>query len=1039
MRLPEICIRRPVFATVLSLVLTLLGVVSFDRLSIREYPNIDEPVVNVETRYQGASAEIIESQITKPLEDSVAGIEGIDVLTSISRPEQSQITVRFRLDRDADGAAADVRDRVARVRSKLPQGIDEPVISKVEADANPVIWLAFSSDTLSALEVSDLANRLIKPRLQTLPGAADVRVVGERKYSMRVWLDADRLAGFRLTPADVEDALRRQNVEIPSGRIESLNREFTVVSQTDLHRVREFEDVIVRTINGYPVRIRDVGRVAVGALLERSSVRFNNRSAVSMGVIKQSTANPLILAQALRAELPQLREDLPPTVSVDIGYDSTIFIERSIDSVFRTILEAVVLVALVIFLFLRTVRASIIPLVTIPVCLVTTFGLMYMMGFTINTLTMLSMVLAIGLVVDDSIVVLENVYRHIEEGMEPMAAALQGSREVAFAVVAMTLTLAAVYAPVAFTTGRTGRLFVEFALTLAGAVLVSGFVALTLSPMMCSRLLRHDPNPGWFNRNIERGLQAMTRGYTRAVGWTLSGRWLGLGNRWLVLALGIGVGSASYLLWTGSKRELAPIEDRGVIVAIISAPEGSSVDYTERNMREVERIVSLPEVDRKFIVSGTPISTQGIAFIRVSDWDVRTRKVPEMIRELQPRLLQIPGVLAFAVAPPSLGQSPRERPINFVVLTSETHDRLQETISPMMAELQRHPALQGVDSDLRLNKPEIKVRIDRDRAADAGVQVEAIGRALETLLGGRQVTRFKREGEQYDVVVQMEAAGRSTPDAIAAIFMRGRGDAMVPLSSLVQINEAVTARELNHFAQRRAATITANLAPGVSMGEALEILEASARKHLKTGYAVDYTGQTREFRQSASALMVTFGLALVFIYLVLAAQFESFTDPLIIMLTVPLSMTGALALLQWGGGTINVYSQIGLITLVGLITKHGILIVEFANQLREQGRDLRTAAIESASLRLRPVLMTTGAMVLGSLPLALAHGAGAESRQQIGLVIVGGMTLGTLLTLFVVPTVYTLLARGRRETALEESSAGTHRTSGATAADASAH
>jgi multidrug efflux pump len=1008
MVLSDVCIRRPVFATVLSLVLMLLGMVSYDRLAVREYPKIDEPVVNVETRYLGASAEIIESQVTKPLEDSIAGIEGVDVLTSISRPEQSQITVRFRLERDPDSAAADVRDRVARVRQKLPQDAEEPVIAKVEADANPVIWLAFSSDTMSPLEVTDYINRSVKPRIQTMPGAADVRIFGERRYSMRIWIDADRLASFRLTPQDVEDALRRQNVEIPSGRIESSQREFTVVSQTDLQRAQEFEQVVVKTVNGFPVRIRDVAKVGLAPQTERSIVRLNGRNAVSVGVIKQATANPLVLSGALRAELPNLQRDLPPGLTVTIANDNSVFIDRSIKSVYRTILEAVLLVAVVIFVFLHSVRASLIPLVTIPVALIATFGLMLAAGFTINTLTLLALVLAIGLVVDDAIVVLENIYRHIENGMSPMAAAFRGAKEVGFAVVAMTLTLAAVYAPVAFTPGRTGRLFVEFALTLAGAVLVSGFVALTLSPMMCSRLLKPHGKRSFIGRGIEATLDALTVGYTAVLRFTLR-------NRWLVLLAYVGIAVACYLLWTGMKKELAPVEDRGTIVSIINGPDGASIGYTERYGRQMEAIArTIPEVDRAFIVAGSPTVAQGIAFWRLTDWDVRERKVPEIIRELQPKLLAIPGVLAFAVAPPSLGQSPRERPINVVVLTSDPYDKLQATIAPLLRDLQQWPGLQGVDSDLRLNKPEVRLTIDRDRAADAGVQIDAIGRAIETMLGGRQVTRFKRDGEQYDVIVQLDASSRNSPQDIAAIFVRGRNDTMVPLSGLVAWKESVSPRELNHFAQRRAVTITANLAPGASLGEAVDYLETAARKHLPSGYAIDYNGQTREFKQSSSALLTTFALALGFIYLVLAAQFESFVDPFIIMLTVPLAMTGALWMLQWSGGTLNVYSQIGLITLVGLITKHGILIVEFANQLREDGRTVREAVVEAAALRLRPILMTTGAMVLGAVPLAFAQGAGAESRMQIGMVIVGGMTLGTLLTLFVVPTFYTLLTRASR-------------------------
>jgi multidrug efflux pump len=611
-------------------------------------------------------------------------------------------------------------------------------------------------------------------------------------------------------------------------------------------------------------------------------------------------------------------------------------------------------------------------------------------------------------VVDDAIVVLENIYRHIEEGMQPMAAAIQGTKEVGFAVIAMTLTLAAVFTPVAFTTGRTGRLFIEFALTLAGAVIISGFVALSLTPMMCSRLLRHEARPNVVSRGIESFLLAMTRAYARLLAWSLK-------LRWLVVLLGLAVGAYSYVLWKDIKKELAPLEDRATMLAIFSGPEGSSIDYSTKYARNIEAIAQgIPEVDRIFAISGTPIVSQGLAFVRMKDWEQRSRRVPDILKELQPKLLSIPGVLAFAVAPGSFGASPRERPINFVVMTGEPYEKLQEVVAPFVAELQRYPGLLGVDTDLRLNKPEVRLLIDRDRAADAGVQIDAIGRTMETLLGGRQVTRFKLNGEQYDVMVQLDPSDRSSPNDINGLFVKGRGDAMIPLSSLLAVNETVGPRELNHFSQRRAVTITANLAPGVALGDALTYMENTAQKYLRPGFTIDYNGLTREFKLSSATLFVTFGLALCFIYLVLAGQFESFIDPLIIIMSVPLSMTGALALLQWTGGSLNVYSQIGLITLVGLITKHGILIVEFANQIRDNGKDLVPAVIEAASMRLRPILMTTGAMVLGAVPLALATGAGAESRIQIGMVIVGGMSFGTLLTLFVVPSVYTIFARKRK-------------------------
>jgi multidrug efflux pump len=1011
MQLAEVAVRRPVFATVLSLLLVLIGLVSYQRLQVREYPNIDEPVVTVATTLVGASSEVIESQVTKILEDSIAGIDGVDIITSISRSEQSQITVRFKLEKDPDNAAADVRDRASRVRGKLPDEVEEPVITKVEADASPTIWLTFSGERLTPLEVTEVLTRLVKPRLQTVPGVADVRINGDRVYSMRVWLDPDRLAAYRLTVQDVEDAIRRQNLEVPAGRIESRQREFTVTARTDLGTPAQFADIAIKqAATGHTVRLRDVARVEEAPAQERSSVRFNGRPAVSMGVIRNATANPLALAAAVRAAVPQIQEELPEGLIVEVANDNTIFIDRSIASVYTTIGEAVVLVALVVFVFLRTVRASIIPLVTIPVSLIGAFTLIALAGFTVNTLTLLALVLAIGLVVDDSIVVLENIYRHIEEGLEPFQAALKGVREIAFAVVAMTLTLAAVFAPLAFTPGRTGRLFAEFALTLAGAVIVSGFVALTLSPMMCSKLLRHNPAPSRFDRFMERVLVGTTRGYTRVLRWTLLHRWV------VVLAMTASAGAAAWL-FTSMKSELSPLEDRGTIFTNVSAPDGATLEYTARYLREIERLATRdPDINRAFIIAGNPTVAQGIAIFRTVDWTERERSIFDVLEGLTPDFVALPGVSAFPVTPPSLGGGFRERPISFVILTSDSYENLSAVAQQMLAEMAKNPGILQPDVDLRLNKPEIYISVDRDRAADAGVSVDAVARTIETMLGGRNVTRYKRDAEQYDVIVQTDLSGRTVPQDIEKLFVRGRADPagnapMIPLAALVKVETSVAPRELNHFNQRRSVSITANLAPGYALGEALEFMEATAATVLKPGYSTELNGISREFRTASGALGLVFVLALLFIFLVLAAQFESFVDPFVILLAVPLSMVGALLALKLAGGTLNVYSQIGLITLVGLITKHGILIVEFSNQLRQQGLSTLDAVTEAASLRLRPILMTTGAMVLGAVPLALASGAGAESRQQIGWVIVGGMSLGTLLTIFVVPTVYTLFAR----------------------------
>ena len=1005
MSLPELCIRRPVFATVLSLAILLIGLISYDRLAVREYPKIDEPIVSVNTTYRGASAEVVESQVTKILEDSLSGIEGVQLMTSRSRAERSQINVRFELSRTPDSAAADVRDKVSRVRGRLPDEVEEPIIAKVEADSQSVISMSVDAGSLTPLEASDYIARYVKPRISVLPGAADVRIWGERLVSMRIDLDRTRLAGYRLTVQDVEEAIRRQNAEIPAGRIESSSREFTVVAETDLRTPEQFAQIIVANVGGYPVRIQDLGTATIGAVDERTISRFNGRPSLNIGVIKQATANPLDLSKAVRAEIAQINENLPSGMKLIVAYDTSTFIDRAISSVFTTIGEAIILVVLVIFFFLRSLRATIIPIVTIPVSLVGAFALMYAFGFTVNTLTLLAMVLAIGLVVDDAIVVLENIFRHIEEGMSRTQAALQGSREIAFAVIAMTLTLASVFAPLAFATGRTGRLFIEFALTLAGAVMVSGFMALTLTPMMCSLLLRHETKHSWVYNKVEAFLNGITTGYRGLLTAALKARWIVVLGWFATLVVGA-------LLFTSLKSELSPLEDRGLIFGVVSAPQGSTPQYTADQLKPIEAFYSqVPEAFGYTAISGYPTVVDGTTVLRLKPWEERTKKQQQIAEELRPKLASIPGAQAYPVNPPSLGQSFRSTPIEYVIMAQVPYAELQRMVDRFLEEAGKFPGALNLQTDLRLNTPEVRVNINRDKLGDVGVHVDTVGRTLETMLGGRQVTRFKRDGEQYDVIVQVAPLARSSPGDISEIYVRGRAGEMVQLANLVQVNEGVAPQSLNHFQRLRAVKITGTLAPGYSIEEALNAFDAAAKQTLGSSAQIGLDGQSREFRASGSEIYLVFVLSLCFIYLVLSAQFESFVAPFVIMLSVPLSMAGALFALWLTGGTLNIYSQVGLITLVGLITKHGILIVEFTNQLRAKGKGLTEAVIESATMRLRPILMTTGAMVLGALPLALATGAGAESRMQIGWVIVGGMSFGTLLTLFVVPVAYSLLAR----------------------------
>ncbi len=1013
MVLSDISIRRPVLATVMSLVIVLVGALSFTRMAVREYPNIDPPVVSVRTVYKGATAAVMESAITQPLEDSLSGIEGIKTIKSQSREEVSQITITFVAAREIDGAANDVRDRVARIRKNLPAASDNSVVSKIEADAQPILWIALSSDQHTPMEMSDYADRYLTDPLKALPGVASVIIGGERKYAMRVWLDRERLAAQGLTAQDVEDALNRQNLDSPSGRIESTQREFTVQARTDLRSPEEFNNMIIKEVNGYPVRLKDVGRAAPGPYENRKIVRVRGEEALGLGVVKQSTANTLEVAQAAKALLPHLRATLQPGMKMWVAVDTSKFIEASIHSVFETIVIALVLVVLVIFFFLREVRATLIPAVTIPISIIGHFTFLKALGFSINTLTLLGVVLSIGLVVDDAIVVLENVHRHIEDGMKPFKAALVGSKEIGFAVIAMTITLAAVFTPLSFAQGNTGKLMTEFALTVATSVIVSGFVALSLVPMMCSKLLRHEHS--WAYRKTEPFFQGMTNGYRAALSATLR-------HRRMVAVAFVVVLSAGVWLFMQLKDELSPEEDRSLFLAFVIAPEGSSMQYTDSYMRAVEEMAkNIPEIDTMFAVVApglerpNPVNL-GIAFTVLKPWDERKRSQQQITKELGPKLYGgLPGALSFTKGLPALGQPLFSKKVEYVIY-GNTFEELQNKVNKMMAKLSQYPGITALDTDLKLNKPQFAVKIDRDKAAALGISMETIGHTLETLLGGFDVTRYKHEGKQYDVVVQMEDDKRRQPSDLTSIYVRGADGSLNQLSNLVTLSETVGPKELNHFNKLRAAVISGEPAGNTTLGQVLDHIDELVKTELGPETRTDLDNISREFRESGGQLWVTFGLALIFIYLVLSAQFESFVGPLVIMVTVPLALTGAV-LAMWinykldHGGTLNVYSKVGLVMLVGLITKHGILIVEFANQLRVKGMDKMDALVEAATLRLRPILMTTAAMVLGAVPLALAHGAGAESRQAIGWVIVGGLLLGTFLTLFVIPTVYSVLVR----------------------------
>ncbi len=1016
MILSEISIRRPVLATVFSLLIVLLGVISFDRLSVREYPKIDPPTVSVRTIYKGATAQVVESVITTPIEDVLSGIEGVDTIKSKSKEEVSEITVTFLTDRNVEAAANDVRDRVSRIQTLLPESADDPVVSKIEADAWPVLWLALKSDRHSPMELTDYADRYLTDPLKTLPGVATVIIGGERRYAMRVWIDREKLAARGLTIQDVETALRQQNLDSPGGRIESNDRELTVMTETDLKSPEAFNNMIIREISGYPIRIKDVGYAIPAPYENRKIVRISGEEALGLGVVKQSTGNTLALAQAVRDLLPQLISGLPEGMSMKVAFDTSQFISAAIDSVYKVLIEALILVVLVIFVFLRSVRATLIPIVTIPISLIGSFFFLYILGFSINVLTLLGIVLSVGLVVDDAIVMLENIHRHIEAGMNRFEAAMKGAKEIGFAVVAMTITLVAVFTPLVFVTGRVGQLFVEFALTVVSAVLVSGFVALTLTPMMCSILLKKHENHGSIYKTSELIFEKINNGYSAVLRLFLKGWFVVVGV--FVVAI-----IAMLSLFAQLKQELSPVEDRGFFMAFAIAPEGATMQYTDRYMKQVAGILGsdVPEIETLFEVVAPGLERPNpvnfaIGFAILEHWDTRKRSQLEISKQITPKLFGgIPGVISFAINPLSLGQSFTAKEIEYVIY-GNSYEELQGHVNTVMAKLRGYSGITGLDTDLKLNKPQLRVNVDREKAASMGISMATIGTTVETLLGGRDVTRYKREGKQYDVVLQMEDAKRRQPTDLTSIYVRARSGQLVQLSNLVSIEETVTPKELNHFNRFRAAIISGNVGPEASQGEVLDFIDSIVAAELPKNVTTDLNGSSREYRDSGDEMKVTLVLALIFIYLVLAAQFESFIGPFVIMLTVPLGFLGAI-FVMWlnaklgDGGSLNVYSRIGLVMLVGLITKNGILIVEFANQLRRAGQEKIEAVLEASTLRLRPILMTALATVLGALPLALSTGAGAEARRAIGWVIVGGVSIGTLLTLFIIPVAYSLIVR----------------------------
>ncbi|WP_114374938.1 efflux RND transporter permease subunit [Elioraea thermophila] len=1010
MVLSDVSIKRPVFATVMSLLLVVLGIASFLRLPVRELPAIDPPIVSVTTTYRGAAAPVVETQVTEIIEGAIAGIEGVKMISSTSRDERSQVTIEFRLGRDVDAAANDVRDRVARVLNRLPETADQPVVAKQDADARAILWATLVSDRHSGLELTDIARTLMVDRLSTVDGVANVIISGERRKAMRIWLDRRAMAARGLTVDDIEAAIRRENVELPGGRLESLAREFTVRTDTRLSTPQQFRSVIVAQRGGTQVLLGDVARVEIAPEDERGELRLMRRPGVGLGIQRQSTANTLSVAQGVKAEIERLKPALPEGVDVVYGYDESLFIAQSIYEVFHALFIAIAMVIGVIFVFLRSLRATFIPAVVIPVSLIGSFIGLALMGFSLNVLTLLGMVLAIGIVVDDAIVVLENIHRRIEQGEEPLVAAFLGARQIAFAVIATTLVLVSVFLPISFLEGQAGRLFSEFGFALAVSVLISGFVALSFTPMLCSRFLKPHEGEGRLVRWTEPVFQGLNAGFR----WTLD---RALRAPLLVLA---GAGVLSLLavsLFQVLPKEFAPTEDRGVVVIPVTAPEGASFAYTREHVMKIEDIL-IPYVERGvgsvvFASIGgfqrPAVSNTANVFLRLVPWEQRTVKQQQLTAEIFPRVANIPGVRAFAVNPGSLGTRGFQAPIQLVIQGPD-YDTLVRWRDAVIERARQSPLLVNLDSNFKETKPEVRVEIDRRRAADLGVSIQTIGRTLETMLGAREVGTFVERGNEYRVLIQAQAEDRATPYDLQNLFVRSGSGALIPLSNLVTLSERARPQALNREDRLRSITITANLAPNVALGDGMAAIEAAARAVLPPEARLTWRGQSREFVEGSSALLVTFALALIIVYLVLAAQFESFIHPFIILLSTPLAVTGGLLSLHLLGLSLNIFSQIGLVLLIGLMAKNGILVVEFANQLRDEGRSVRDAVLEASVARLRPILMTTISTILGAWPLAAATGAGAESREALGVVVIGGMTLSTLVTLYAIPALYLLLA-----------------------------
>jgi len=1015
--LSSLSIQRPVLATVLSIVIVLFGVIGMNFLGVREYPSVDPPIISVSTSYVGANAEIVESQITEPIEESVNGIAGIRAMTSTSRDGRSNINIEFNLNINLEEAANDVRDKVSQVVGRLPPDVDPPVVSKADADASPIMFLNLQSNNRSLLELSSIAETVFKERFQTIDGVSVVNIWGEKRYSMRLWILPERLVAYSLTPLDIRSALQRENVELPSGSIEGNNTELSVRTQGRLETAEEFNNLIIKEEEGRIVRFKDIGYAELGAENLRTSFRRDGIPMVGIAIVPQPGSNHIEIADAIYERLAQIERELPEDMKVDIGFDSTKFIRASISEVQETIYIAFGLVVLIIFLFLRDWRTTVIPVVAIPVSLIGAFFIMYISGFSINVLTLLGIVLAIGLVVDDAIVVVENIYTKVEAGMTPLEAAVKGSREIFFAVIATTVALAAVFMPVVFLQGLTGRLFREFGVVIAGSVIISAFVALTMTPMLSAKLLKNRERQNWFYRVTEPFFSGLTNGYRRSLNGFLSLRWLAF----VVIAI---AGAMIYFMGSNLPAELAPLEDRSRLRGNVTAPEGATFEYTDKYMNLVADSLSqaVPELAGLItITSGGPgggSTNSGSITMILKEAEERERSQEEIMDAVMPKLTKLTGARAFLYQEPTIGDRRGGLPVQFVI-QAPNFDKLREVLPKFMDEARQDPTFSIVDLDLKFTKPEISIAIDRQKAQDVGVSVADIAQTLQLGLSGQRFGYFIMNGKQYQVIGQVEREDRNAPTDLRSLYVRSRTGEMIQLDNLVTTSERTTPPALYRYNRFTAATVTAGLAEGKTIGDGIIAMRAISDKVLDESYYTALKGASKDYEESSSSLIFAFGLALVLIYLVLAAQFESFIDPLIIMFTVPLALAGAVLALWWTEETLNIFSEIGIIMLIGLVAKNGILIVEFANQRKEDGLSRADAIREAAVSRFRPILMTSLSAALGALPIALALGAGSESRIGMGVAIVGGLLFATVLTLYVIPAIYSYLSSKKANMILE--------------------